>query len=299
MTQRSSSKSFARRTWSQPTFLIGSNPKLPERIHCGHVWRDIERNPAYPTSSVSSHFSKRSATHIGRLLQAAERHQDAIVQSTTLQELLTTPGPLGSADFHRTPEAFLPGPLEGARESTVVLPSETEEALRRDLAGEEPAIGSFVTLANCAFFFKIEPGLSAIVAEALRKLKDRVRNSSGSIPVFPLLAGTAVVAAATRGTKIADELRLIARSLVKQTDPPLKVTESLRLSLTAAASYDDLKEWCDFLGEWITELAFHDLGSEDASILHSQVLCLCGIVPQLWHSLGRAEAALASLTENS
>lgn len=34
--------------------------------------------------------------------------------------------------------------------------------------------------------------------------------------------------------------------------------------MVAAAAYAEPERWCDFVGEWITELAFEDMTSEEA-----------------------------------
>jgi len=62
--------------------------------------------------------------------------------------------------------------------------------------------------------------------------------------------------------------------------------------VTAAASRSDLNDWREFLGDWLTELAFGDLEVEDSKILHSNLRTLCHSVPELWVSCGRADAAL-------
>ncbi len=64
------------------------------------------------------------------------------------------------------------------------------------------------------------------------------------------------------------------------------------IGLTAAAAHLDLAGWCKFVGEWVTELAFQPLGCDEMDRLHSHVEQLCHIVPELWHTCGRAEAAL-------
>ena len=65
--------------------------------------------------------------------------------------------------------------------------------------------------------------------------------------------------------------------------------------LSAAASRSDLTEWTEFVGEWLTELAFEDLNEEEGRFLHEALKLLCQIVPQLWVTCGRADAALEAV----
>lgn len=64
------------------------------------------------------------------------------------------------------------------------------------------------------------------------------------------------------------------------------------ICLKAASSCVALNDWRDFVGDWLTELAFNDLEGKDGEVLHSYLQCLCRAVPELWISCGRADAAL-------
>ena len=56
--------------------------------------------------------------------------------------------------------------------------------------------------------------------------------------------------------------------------------------------HSELNEWTEFVGEWLTESAFGDLKDAEAQIFHSWLAYLCHVVPELWVSCGRADAAL-------
>jgi len=45
----------------------------------------------------------------------------------------------------------------------------------------------------------------------------------------------------------------------------------------------------------MTDLAYQELTIEEAFRLHSHLLVLCHLVPELWASCGQAEAALQSV----
>ena len=66
----------------------------------------------------------------------------------------------------------------------------------------------------------------------------------------------------------------------------------MTICLVAAASHADLDNWREFVGDWLTELAFGDLEGGDGQVFKSHLQCLCHAVPELWVSYGKADAAL-------
>jgi hypothetical protein len=60
----------------------------------------------------------------------------------------------------------------------------------------------------------------------------------------------------------------------------------------SSACQIDLINWGDYLGDWLTELAFGNLSDEEGISISSYLNYLLQIVPELWISCGRAEAAL-------
>ena len=47
-----------------------------------------------------------------------------------------------------------------------------------------------------------------------------------------------------------------------------------------------------FVGEWLTELAFGEFKGDEGTVLHANLRYLCHVVPELWVSCGKADAAL-------
>jgi hypothetical protein len=64
------------------------------------------------------------------------------------------------------------------------------------------------------------------------------------------------------------------------------------MCLVASAGREDLMEWRQFAGEWLTELAFGEFEGNEGEVLHSHLLALLHSVPGLWVSCARADAAL-------
>jgi len=98
---------------------------------------------------------------------------------------------------------------------------------------------------------------------------------------------------------LADELRILVRIYRRDLQYALSNEEIIKICLLAASSRKDLIEWRDFVGEWLTELAFSDLEGNDGEVLHSYLQCLCRVVPELWVSCGRADAALMAYNERT
>ena len=95
---------------------------------------------------------------------------------------------------------------------------------------------------------------------------------------------------------LADELRILMRGYRRDAQYGFTIAEELTVCLVAAASRADLAEWRDFVGDWLTELAFWRLEDEDARVLLSCLRCLCHAVPELWLSCGKADAALMAFS---
>ena len=228
---------------------------------------------------------------IGRIMLAA-RHHEMNINSSEFSGLALSDGK-GSlqeqSDFIRP---YLPGPLEGSHDSPNVLPSEIAETIESRLAAAEVEPESFIPLVNSALLFRVSAGQAELAAKALKLGSYRLANVADKSQLLAVLDGLATVAAATRSPVLADELRVLVRRYRHDTQYPLTMREAIWMCLVAAASREGLEDWRSFVGEWLTELAFGELQADEAEILYSQLHCLCQIVPELWVSCGRADAAL-------
>ena len=120
----------------------------------------------------------------------------------------------------------------------------------------------------------------------------RLANVEEKSQLLAILNGLATVAAVSRSSALADELRILVRRYRRDAQYVLSIEEAAKICLVAAASHADLSDWREFAGAWLTELAFGDLKGADGEVLHSNLQCLCQVVPELWVSCGRADAAL-------
>ena len=69
----------------------------------------------------------------------------------------------------------------------------------------------------------------------------------------------------------------------------------MRMCLVTSAAHQELIEWRNFAGQWLTELAFAEMDRNDAELFLSRLTSLLHSTPELWVSCARAEAALKSI----
>ena len=197
------------------------------------------------------------------------------------------------------PFAYLPGPLEGGIESVAEMPSDLVVDLKQGLEAEELTEQAFVSLVNSPLIFKLGPQLAQLAAQALRRAKYQLRKMRAENDAFSLLSGLATVAAVTRSTELADDVRILARVLRRRPGVDIAPEDALRIAMIAAASHRDKAGWCKFVGEWLTELAYEDMPHEKAANLYQIFLILSLLEPGLWETSARAEAALSAYIQSS
>ena len=112
------------------------------------------------------------------------------------------------------PFRSFPGPLEG--QITSELPNIPEDVLKMvaaDLESEHLEPNSFAGLVNMALLFKMPTSHAGLAAKALRRVKYSIESADDDHSLFGLIGGLATVAAVTRGTDLAEELRVLVRVL--------------------------------------------------------------------------------------
>jgi hypothetical protein len=253
------------------------------------IMADLRQEPRwYPDYVSASHLK---AEFMGRIVGAAQRN-DSKIHSQALRELLFSGDP-GSIHSQMTfPLAFLPGPLEGSLKAQLATPawvvSEIEKQLNEDILRPH----SFTALLNSALIFHVDAQHAGLAAKALRTAKYQLRHTENKEILVSLLRGLATVAAVTRSGELAQEVKILTRRYRLQEAYKLSAEDVLWIGLIAAANSAEIAVWCEFVGDWITELAFQPLQPDEMGRLHSHLETLCQIVPELWRTCGRAEAAL-------
>jgi hypothetical protein len=249
---------------------------------------DLRCEPRWYPDYVSSQQLK--AEFIGRILNAAHRNA-AKIQNKTMRELLIGDGPESLKRFIVFPRTFLPGPLDGGLISQMEPPADILIEIEKQLSQDILEPQSFRALVNSALVFRLDLHQAQLAANALRSAKYHLRRMDNKENLISILRGLATVAAVARSDELAKELKILTRKCRQETGNSLSAEDALWIGLIAAASHSELTEWCEFVGDWITELAFQSQPDE-MKRLHFHVETLCLIVPELWRTCGRAEAAL-------
>jgi len=251
---------------------------------------DLRQEPRWLPDYVSP--TQLKAEFIGRILTAARQNIHKI-HDPELMELLLGEGPHSLPSMVEFPFAFLTGPLEGGLEAQMEPPPQLLSAIEEQLSAEVLTPPSFAALVNSALIFRLGSHHVQLAAKALRSAKHQLRQVDNEERLFNALRGVAIVAAVTRSGELAEELRILVRRCRREPGRGLPVEEATVIGLMAAAAYPQLREWSQFVGEWITELAFDSSQPNQMKKLLSEVQRLCHIAPELWFTCGRAEAALS------
>jgi hypothetical protein len=192
-------------------------------------------------------------------------------------------------------QAFVPGPLEGSLAPVLEIPEESLLEMRASLQEPVITISSFSALANSAILFRIPTELCDLAAEAIARADYHFAEVDDTKPLIPHLLSLATAAAITRNERLADALFIVVRKYRRLYPEALTIENAFRTIMHASASREDLNEWCKCVGSALTELSFQDIAEDDAISLHSHIVHLCDIVPELWATCGQAEAALRSV----
>ena len=231
------------------------------------------------------------ATFLGRIMAAAARYRQNIENSELYGLILGT----GTESFQSVGIPFyhyLPGPLEGNLELAESLPPWAGIAIEEQVNSDRLTPLSFGALVNSGRNFLIGPHQTELAVRALKRADYRIADLQDRSQLIAVLDGLAAVAATAKSRNLADELRILMREYRHDAQYPVPVAEDVKICLMAAASRTSPDEWMAFVSDWMTELAFGEMKSEDGELLHLQLLYLCRIVPELRVSCDKVGAAL-------
>ena len=257
---------------------------------------DMRKEPRWNPDFSQAHQFKMD--YFGRMMIAGSTYYENI-GAGELCEIVLGQEPGGLFSSSSFPGPYLPGPVEGHEDHTSEMPDDVARLIEAKLETEEVEPASFALLVNSSVMFRMDAGHAELAAKALRLASYRLANVKDKSELVLTLSGLATVAAVTRSTALADELRILVRRYRHDTQFGLQIEESMRICLIAAASREDSIAWRVFAGDWLTEFAFDELASDEAEIFHSHLQCLLHAVPELWLSCGRADAALKALCSSS
>ena len=227
---------------------------------------------------------------LGRLLTLSKAHE-GLVQGANLSAL--TDEALQSLVAFPLP--FLAGPLEGNIESTNELPAELAKDIEARLTSGSIDPTSFISLVNSVLVFRPNTDHAALAAKAIRDANYLLRRAERPVGLTAILNGLATVAANSRSGVLAAELVLLTRRAKRSAGMVLPLEEDISLGLLAGAAHQEVGAWADFVGHWMTELAFDPLEKSEARRLRSRLRMLCKLAPSLWPTCGRALAASSAV----
>ena len=253
---------------------------------------DMRLEPRWDPEFIAT--SPMKANFFGRILIAAKKYEQNITGSQ-IYDLVLTDKAGSLSPFGYILATWLPGPLEGAEYTQNTLPPKISEVIETQLSVQEVGPSSFHALVNFASLYPISTDHAELAAKALREADYHLHNIKDKSQIDVILDGLAKVAAVSRSSTLADELRILVRRYRHNTEYALSIEEVIRICLVAAASRSDLNEWIEYVGDWLTELAFGDLKDDEVPVFYVQLTWLCHVVPELWVSCGRANAALSAL----
>ena len=253
---------------------------------------DMRSEPRWDPDFVTAVQMK--ANFFGRILIASKKYEQNITGSQ-MCDLIFGDEARSLQSLSHPFYSYLSGPLEGTEDTQYTLPPEFAKAIETQLGAEEVGPSSFPALVNLSLIYRIGTDQAELAARALKYADHRIPNIENRQQLVAILDGLAKVAAVSRSIVLADELQMLVRRYRHDAEYALSIQEVIRICLIIAASRSDLSEWTEFVGDWLTELAFSDLNDDEAQEFYSWLSGLCHAVPELWVSCGRADAALSAL----
>ena len=250
---------------------------------------DLRVDPRLAPQLVSP--AQLKAEFVGRIYSAFSDNFNEI-KGSEIHSLLEADGPNG-LKAHIRLNSFWPAPLDSRRNSEMGLPDELKQKLEQIRESSKIDMESIIFLANAVQWFRVDRDCSKSIASELIRVGHRLEDIEDNENLSVMLKGLAIIAACTRSTKLAKEIRVLVRRYRRQALASLDIAATMEICLYASASYSDTDGWVRFLGNWIEELAFGDLTGNERKILRSYIEGLTHVVPQLWASCSRADAALA------
>ena len=250
---------------------------------------DMQAEPRWNPDLVAE--SQMKADFFGRIMIAGNNFQ-ANLGEGGLRDTILGDGEQSLIKLCEFPRPYYPGPLEGVEDSSNALPDDLARIIEDQLDSDEVEAVSFIALVNSAMIFNITSGHAELAAKALRLGNYTLANLKDKSQLVYILNGLATVAAVSRNPALADELRILVRRYRRDSEYGFSIEDAMRMCLVASAGREDLIEWRQFAGEWLTELAFGELDGNEGEVLHSHLLALLHSVPEMWVSCARADAAL-------
>lgn len=214
---------------------------------------------------------------LGRVHNVCHKAQDSAFCTRLLQDL--TNSSLIKLN------AFLPGPLEGNTEPAK-LPDYMSKSLEEGM-NNQASLVAFRSLINSAQFWKVDEKYVELAVTLLENAQHELRETGDKESIFQTLNGLAKVAALVRSKKLAASVVILSRIYRVYLNVNKEPEHIMGLGLVAAAAFDDKDEWAEYIGQWMTELAYLPLEAKAISPLRNMLEQLCILEPYLYYTCGR------------
>ena len=262
-------------------------------IHfCLQSFVDMRREPRWIPEFATA--SQLRGAFLGRIIEAALCREEALGESELDHLVLGTDSDCLSPHIG-FPHLLTVGPLEGGDDVSEVTPPSVLEEIEAQFTAEGKGLFRYVQLIRIGPLLPRESSAAELAAKALRKDNHRIGDFEDKTQLLMVLNGLASVAAVTRSRSLADELRTLVRKHSRDTQYALSSGEAVLVFLAAAASRSNLEDWREFVGNFLTEMAYGEWGEKDRGVLHMNLHYLCHVDPGLWAYCSRADAALKAL----
>jgi len=186
-----------------------------------------------------------------------------------------------------TIDMFLPGPLEGGIEPTD-MPDHIEEIVNNGLTASGSTIDSFTGFMNSSRFWKLDKQYLASVAEKIRSSGHMFEKIESIEVLYSCLNGLAVAASITKSELLADELLILTRVYRKELLKGRKLQELVFIGVLASGSFGSITSWCNYLGQYLSELTYLDLDYEEQQNLYYLIKAICNLEPRLFTTISKA-----------
>ncbi len=227
---------------------------------------------------------------LGRVMIAARNHRshirqgelhDAIFgeQATSLKKLSNL-------------RQYYAGPLEGVAETPMKLPIELSQIIEEQLDTVDGADSNYTALVHLGAVYQVEPKHVDMTIRSIRLARHRLLTVATKEHLIAILNGIASVAAVSRSTELANEVRVIVRRYLHESQPLFTAVDAMRVCIIASAANTDFTSWQNGVGDWLSEISLGELTVNESRILLSYLDALNHAIPQLWIATAKTDAAL-------
>ena len=231
------------------------------------------------------------AQHLGRIWNAAAPLNEAL-PACELKSHLFGNSKSSLKSKLSFPVSFLPGPLDGARQTGSPQPPEIEAAIDEQLTRRPVSSQTFETLASAAMIFDISSEQIEKAVEALQTIEIFFNDITNHEYLFAVLDGLAHIAAQSRASLLATEIFRFCRCYAAGVQDALGYANALQIGLVASAAIESETERSVSLGKLVEHFAFSELNKEDCERLLGYLTTLCRVEPSLHPHFSKSRTAL-------